>query len=78
MVMWRKDCECCHEDAFSISGRAHEYIHGLLERLQSQPVEVGVVECDHLEITSEDERDLESAESALEDALAAIQRVLDR
>lgn len=78
MVMWRKDCEYCYEDAFAISGRVHEYIHSLLEKLEAHPVETSVVSCDHLEITSDDERDLENAETWIEDALAAIQRVMRR
>lgn len=78
MVMWRKDCEYCHQDAFTISGAAHQYIHDLLLRIEQAPAVESVVEVDEIEITSETERSLSRAEDALEDALGAIRELLSR
>lgn len=78
MVMWRKDCNYCHADAFAISGAAHEYMHGLLARIEAAPQVESVVEVDEIEITSDTERTLSIAQDALEDALSAIRDLLSR
>lgn len=78
MVMWRKDCEYCHQDAFTISGAAHQYMHDLLVRIEQANAVQLVSEVDKIEITSETERSLSYAEDALEDALDAIRQLLSR
>lgn len=78
MVMWRKDCEYCHQDAFTISAAAHQYMHDLLVRIEKATAVQLVSEVDKIEITSETERSLSYAEDALEDALDAIRQLLSR
>lgn len=34
MVMWKRGCEFCHQDAEPLPERAHEQIHKLMEAAQ--------------------------------------------
>lgn len=36
MVIWRRDCELCHQDAEPSSDRIHEYVHGLIDAARTE------------------------------------------
>lgn len=64
MVMWRRDCEFCQPDHWSIGDQAHEYVHGLMDAPQAEHD----AECADLESRIEElERDLMDAHAQVDD-----------